>query len=79
MIKPVIGEKYKHYKGGEYEIVGYAHHTETSEKMILYKPLYKVEDLEPEYPDGVVFTRPLSMFLETVERDDEIMPRFKLI
>ena len=79
MSEPLIGEKFRHYKGREYEVVGYAHHSETGEKMILYKPLYKVRDLEEKYPTGVVFVRPLDMFLGTVEITGVRQLRFKML
>lgn len=33
--------KYRHYKGGEYEVVGVAHHSETLEELVVYKALPK--------------------------------------
>ena len=32
--------RYRHFKGGEYEVVAIAHHSETLEKMVIYRPLY---------------------------------------
>jgi len=60
---------YEHFKGGKYEVIGFAKHSETLEKMVLYK-----HEGEEE-----LWVRPLSMFLETVERDGKVMPRFKFI
>lgn len=31
--------RYRHYKGGEYEVVGVVRHSETLEPMVLYRPL----------------------------------------
>ncbi len=59
--------KYKHYKGGEYEVIGVASHSETLEKMVVYKALYG------EYS---LWVRPLSMFLEEVEVEGKKIPRF---
>ena len=53
MIK--IGEKYKHFKGNEYEVVALAKHSETLEEMIVYKALYE---------EGQIWVRPLEMFLD---------------
>lgn len=36
---PLPGEIYKHYKGGTYEIISMATHTETSEKFVVYKSI----------------------------------------
>ncbi len=32
--------RYRHYKGGEYEVIGVARHSETHEPMVVYRPLY---------------------------------------
>lgn len=60
--------KYKHYKGGVYEVIGVASHSETLEQMVVYK-----------HDDGEMWVRPLDMFLETVEVNSEQVPRFKKI
>ena len=31
---------YRHYKGGEYEVIGVARHSETHEPLVVYRPLY---------------------------------------
>ena len=31
---------YEHYKGNQYEVLGEATHSETMEKLVLYKALY---------------------------------------
>ena len=66
---PVPG-RYRHYKGGEYEVVGVATHSETEESLVVYRPLYGERGL---------WVRPLSMFIETVEHDGEVIPRFAFI
>jgi hypothetical protein len=62
--------RYRHYKGGEYVVVGEALHTETEETLVLYHAVC----------DGVVgdrmFARPAVMFIETVTVDDRAVPRF---
>lgn len=63
---------YQHYKGNEYEVIGIAKHSETGEDMVLYKPLYKTE-----WADLVV--RPISIFMEDVEVNGTMVPRFKKI
>lgn len=62
--------RYRHYKGGEYSVVGFARHSETDETMVLYVPLYG---------EGGYWVRPLDMFTETVTVDGSTMPRFKLV
>lgn len=48
---------YKHFKGSLYQIVTIAVHTETTEKMVIYRSLKNPER---------VFARPLDMFLSEV-------------
>ena len=62
--------KYQHYKGGEYEVLDIARHSETEELVVVYRPLYGDRDL---------WVRPLDMFRESVEIDGKSMPRFKFM
>ncbi len=59
--------RYRHYKGGEYEVLGVVRHSETLEPMVLYRPLYN---------DSGSWVRPLAMFLEMVTHDGREQPRF---
>lgn len=34
---PKPGEKWRHYKGGEYEIICMCNHTETDEVLVIYR------------------------------------------
>jgi hypothetical protein len=36
---PQPGEKWQHYKGGQYEIVCMCNHTDTNEVLVIYKSL----------------------------------------
>ena len=36
---PKPGEKWQHYKGGQYEIVCMCNHTDTDEILVIYKSL----------------------------------------
>ena len=36
---PIPGQIYTHYKGGTYEIISLAIHTETQEKLVVYKSI----------------------------------------
>ncbi len=68
--------KYRHNKSKkEYNILGIAHHSETMEELVVYQGLYNSEELG----DSPMFARPLEMFLENVELDGKIVPRFKFI
>lgn len=62
--------RYRHFKGGEYQVQGVARHSETGEQLVVYTPLYG---------DGGLWVRPLSMFQETVQHEGQKVPRFKLI
>lgn len=62
--------KYRHFKGMEYEVIGLARHSESDEKMVVYRALYG---------EGELWVRPASMWNETVERDGEVFRRFTYI
>ena len=62
--------RYRHFKGGEYEVVGIARHSETREEMVVYRALYG---------EGGLWVRPLSMWEEIVTRDGGTCPRFTYI
>lgn len=68
-LKPRLG-KYKHYKGNEYELIGYAKHSETLEDMVIYRALYG---------DGQTWVRPMSMWSESVTHDGNTVLRFSYI
>ena len=59
--------RYLHYKGGEYEVIDVARHSETEELLVVYRPLYG---------DRALWVRPLDMFVETVTVDGSTVPRF---
>ena len=65
LIKPGI---YTHYKGSEYEVIDIATHSETEEKLVVYRTLYGKFDL---------WVRPLAMFTELVLVDNQQIPRFR--
>jgi hypothetical protein len=60
--------RYRHYKGREYTVIGVARHSETEEELVVYRQ---------EYGDHGLWVRPRAMFLETVEVDGRIVPRFE--
>lgn len=62
--------RYRHYKGGEYEVLFAAHHSETEEVLVVYRPLYH---------DSGWWVRPHAMFFGQVEHDGSLRPRFERI
>lgn len=59
--------KYFHFKGGAYQVLGLAHHSETGELMVVYRALYA---------EGGLWVRPAAMWSEIVDRDGYHGPRF---
>lgn len=66
---------YEHYKGNRYQVIDSARHSETLEKLVIYKALYSSE----KFGKNALWARPVKMFTETVEIDGKKIPRFKKI
>lgn len=62
--------RYRHYKGGEYEVIGVGRHSETEEQLVIYRALYGERGL---------WVRPLGMFTERLEIEGVTRPRFARI
>ena len=63
---------YRHNKTGNlYEVIGVALHSETSEQVVVYRPLY-----ESRYE---LYVRPFDMFVEQVKIGEKMLPRFEMI
>ena len=62
--------RYRHYKGGEYEVIGVARHSESHEPLVVYRPLYNATGW---------WVRPHAMFFETALFDGRVQPRFAFI
>ena len=60
---------YRHFKGKTYKVLGVAHHSDDLEDMVVYQHL----------DDGQMWVRPVSSFLETVDRDGKVQKRFEKI
>ena len=63
---PLPRQRYKHYKGGTYEVITLATHTETGEKLVVYKSINF----------GSIYVRPLDIWNSTSEDGQK---RFELI
>lgn len=61
---------YRHYKGGQYRVLGTVRHSETLEPMTLYQALYGQQGL---------WVRPAAMFTEAVVIDGREQARFRRI
>lgn len=59
MIKnyPKSGEKFQHYKGGQYEVICMCNHTDTNEPLVIYKSL----------SFGSQYARPFSEWYDEVD------------
>jgi len=67
--------RYRHFKGGEYEVVGLARHSETLEELVVYWMLKP-----SEFGEKSLWVRPLAMFTEGVELPDgRRAPRFERV
>ena len=62
--------RYRHFKGGEYEVLFTARHSESEEELVIYRALYE---------EGEIWARPLPMFLECVIHEGKEVPRFTRI
>lgn len=62
--------RYRHYKGGEYEVIEICRHSETLEPLVVYRALYGERGL---------WVRPHAMWSEAVDVGGESRPRFARI
>jgi len=61
---------YRHYKGGLYEVIGTARHSESLAPMTVYRALYGAHGL---------WVRPAAMFNEQVTIDGVLQARFQKV
>ena len=67
-LPPTPTGRYRHYKGGEYEVIGAARHSETLAPLVVYRPLCN---------DSGLWVRPHAMFFGTVEHQGHTVRRFE--
>ncbi|MFA6422150.1 MAG: DUF1653 domain-containing protein [Candidatus Buchananbacteria bacterium] len=60
---------YEHFKGMKVEVIGVGFDSENLKEMVVYR----------ELSDNNLWVRPIEMFLENIEKDGEIKPRFKYL
>jgi hypothetical protein len=67
---PIPGRLYYHYKGGMYEFLNVAKHSETGEDLAVYRSVHY----------GTFYVRPLGMWFDDVEdHKGESVVRFTLV
>lgn len=69
MNRPNPGEIYRHYKGASYQVLYIGLHTETLEELVVYKAI----------GGNQIWVRPLSMWQESVQTAEGLIPRFTLL
>lgn len=67
---PQATGRFRHYGGGEYEVICIARHSETLEELVVYRQLDK---------DTGFWVRPYRMFFEEVMHEGVLQPRFARI
>ena len=73
--------RYRHYKHHNhyYQVIDLALHTETQEKMVVYRALHEIPELTAEWGANPLFVRALSIFTETVMVDGVEKSRFEYV
>lgn len=64
-----IGGVYRHFKGNIYRVLGLAKHTETGEILVIYNLCLMCLNGFLDDPSGIVYARPLEMFLSEVDHN----------
>mgnify|MGYP002565148953 CR=1 FL=1 len=67
---PQPGTFYRHFKNKLYQVIAVATHSETGEKMVIYRALYGERGL---------WVRPAAMWDEVIERDGRQYRRFTYV
>jgi hypothetical protein len=58
----LLAGKYRHYKGGQYQVLGIGEHTETGERLVVYVALTGAN-----LPGPRIRLRPVMMFIGVAE------------
>lgn len=66
----LTGRYFAHFKGGKYVVLHEGKDSETQAPVVIYQALYGAHD---------IWVRPKAMFLERVEREGYVGPRFREI
>lgn len=66
LVRPRDGQRYRHYKGGEYEIVATGFLEDSETPCVVYRSLEK----------GIVWVRTAKNFLESIEYNGVKQARF---
>lgn len=70
MTESIKPGRYRHYKGNDYLVIGLATHSETEERLVVYRQ---------DYGEKGLWVRPLAMFTELVSMDGKSVPRFAYV
>jgi hypothetical protein len=69
-MSPIPLGRYRHYKGNEYEVIGFAKHSETLEVMVIYKALSG---------ERGVWVSLLSLWENAIETEGKTVKQFEFI
>ena len=58
---PQTGDIFRHFKNRYYRVISIAEHTETKEKLVIYKRY--------EYTLSTIYARPLDMFMSKIDKN----------
>lgn len=70
MMQEILPGLYRHYKGPQYHVLEVATHSETEQRLVVYRALYGERGL---------WVRPLLMFTEQVEVAGKLVARFEYV